>query len=82
MADTIGYVDIARMFQSATDMIRAQRDELSKLDSAIGDGDHGMTIARAMDIAEKVIGEKIVLSDNPKAEIVEILRNQYGLVDE
>lgn len=32
-------------------------------------------------IAEKVIGEKIVLSDNPKAEIVEILRDQYGLVD-
>ena len=32
-------------------------------------------------IAEKVIGEKIVLSENPKAEIVEILREQYGLVD-
>ena len=34
-----------------------------------------------LNIAEKVIGEKIVLSDNPKAEIVEILREQYGLVD-
>lgn len=32
-------------------------------------------------IAEKVIGEKITLSENPKAEIVEILRDQYGLVD-
>jgi len=32
-------------------------------------------------IAEKIIGEKIVLSDNPKAEIVEILREQYGLID-
>jgi phosphoribosylaminoimidazole-succinocarboxamide synthase len=32
-------------------------------------------------IAEKVIGEKIVLSDNPKAEIITILREQYGLVD-
>ena len=31
--------------------------------------------------AKKVIGEKIILSDNPKAEIVEILRDQYGLVD-
>ena len=57
MADTIGYDDIARMIRSAADKIRAQRDELSKLDSAIGDGDHGMTIARAMDIAEKVIEE-------------------------
>jgi phosphoribosylaminoimidazole-succinocarboxamide synthase len=34
-----------------------------------------------INIAEKVIGEKIILSDNPKAEIVDILRDQYGLVD-
>ena len=33
------------------------------------------------DIAEKITGEKIVLSDNPKAEIVSILREQYQLVD-
>ncbi len=33
------------------------------------------------DIAEKITGEKITLSANPKAEIVEILRDQYGLID-
>lgn len=33
------------------------------------------------DIAEKITGEKIILSDNPKAEIVEILRDQYQLID-
>lgn len=32
-------------------------------------------------IAEKIIGKKIVLSENPKAEIVEILREQYALID-
>ncbi|RDE24283.1 phosphoribosylaminoimidazolesuccinocarboxamide synthase [Motiliproteus coralliicola] len=32
-------------------------------------------------IAEKITGEKIELSDNPKAEIIEILRDQYGLID-
>ncbi len=32
-------------------------------------------------IAEKIIGGKIHLSDNPKAEIIEILKNEYGLVD-
>ena len=32
-------------------------------------------------IAEKITGEKIELSDNPKAEIIEILRNDYGLID-
>ena len=57
MADTIGIEDMGRMIRSAADKIRAHRDELSKLDSAIGDGDHGMTIARAMGIAEKVIAE-------------------------
>lgn len=57
MADTIGIDDIRRMIRSAADKIRANRDELSKLDSAIGDGDHGTTIARAMGIAEKVIEE-------------------------
>jgi dihydroxyacetone kinase-like protein len=57
MADTIGIEDIGRMIQAAADKIRANRDELSKMDSAIGDGDHGTTIARAMGIAEKVIQE-------------------------
>lgn len=32
-------------------------------------------------IAEKVTGKKLILSDNPKADIIEILRNQYGLID-
>lgn len=32
-------------------------------------------------IAEKIIGEKLPQSDNPKAEIIEILRDQYGLID-
>ena len=32
-------------------------------------------------IAEKITGERIELSANPKAEIVEILREQYGLID-
>ena len=57
MAETIGIEDFDRMIRSAADKIRANRDELSKLDSAVGDGDHGTTIARAMGIAEKVIKE-------------------------
>ncbi len=32
-------------------------------------------------IAEKITGEKIHLSENPKAEIIAILRDQYGLID-
>ncbi len=32
-------------------------------------------------IAEKITGEPITLSQNPKAEIIKILRNQYQLID-
>ena len=34
-----------------------------------------------IDIAEKITGEKINLSDNPKAEIISILRDIYQLID-
>ncbi|WP_295801535.1 phosphoribosylaminoimidazolesuccinocarboxamide synthase [uncultured Microbulbifer sp.] len=32
-------------------------------------------------IAEKIIGEKLTISDNPKAEIIQVLRDEYGLID-
>ncbi len=32
-------------------------------------------------IAERITGEKIQISDNPKAEIIAILRDQYKLID-
>lgn len=34
-----------------------------------------------LNIAEKITGNKIVLSDNPKQEIIDILRNDYSLID-
>ncbi|GAB2879833.1 phosphoribosylaminoimidazolesuccinocarboxamide synthase [Microbulbifer echini] len=32
-------------------------------------------------IAEKITGKELKLSDNPKAELVEVLRKDYGLID-
>ncbi|MDO9475781.1 MAG: phosphoribosylaminoimidazolesuccinocarboxamide synthase, partial [Pseudohongiella sp.] len=32
-------------------------------------------------MAEKITGQHIYLPENPKAEIVEILRSRYGLID-
>jgi phosphoribosylaminoimidazole-succinocarboxamide synthase len=41
-----------------------------------------MDISRTyLGIAEKVIGRRIELSANPKAEIIDVLKQQYGLVD-
>jgi phosphoribosylaminoimidazole-succinocarboxamide synthase len=34
-----------------------------------------------LSIAEKITGEKITLSQNPKAEIIEILRTEFHLID-
>jgi len=34
-----------------------------------------------IDIAETITGEKIILSDNPKQEVIDILAQQYGLID-
>ena len=34
-----------------------------------------------IDIAEKITGKALHLSDNPKQEIIDILRAQYGLID-
>lgn len=34
-----------------------------------------------VDIAEKIIGKKLVLADNPRQEIIDILRKDYGLID-
>lgn len=41
-----------------------------------------MNISRTyIDIAEKITGEKLVLSEHPKADIIKILREQYDLID-
>ena len=50
---TIGYDDLVRMIRAAAGKIRAHEPELSKLDSATGDGDHGTTITKVMDVAEE-----------------------------
>ena len=34
-----------------------------------------------LDIAEKIIGGELSVSDNPRAEIVEVLASGFGLVD-
>jgi len=57
MADTIGKADLGRMILAAVEKIRANHQELSRLDSATGDGDHGTTMLRAMDAADKAVAE-------------------------
>jgi dihydroxyacetone kinase-like protein len=46
------------MLHSAVEIIRQNHERLSQLDSAIGDGDHGSTILRAMEAVEKTASEQ------------------------
>ena len=57
MAATIGYPDLVRMIRAAAERIRASREQLSRLDSGIGDGDHGSAMVRAMDAAEQAVDQ-------------------------
>ena len=57
MLQEISYETIQNMLTCASEEVMARKDYLSELDSAIGDGDHGTSISRAMecmtDILEK-----------------------------
>ena len=57
MADTIGYSQICGMLKAAVAEIRQNHEMLSRLDSAVGDGDHGTTILRAMETVAKTVAE-------------------------
>ena len=50
--ETVDRSDVARMLRSAAERVRAEKATLSVLDSHGGDGDHGTTMARAMDRLE------------------------------
>lgn len=52
---------LIRMLRTAASRVREQREELGRLDSFGGDGDHGATMARAMDRMEEALDE------NPEA---------------
>jgi phosphoribosylaminoimidazole-succinocarboxamide synthase len=58
----------------------AEREALAR-DNALPEAVMMDISATYVGIAEKVTGKKLILSDNPKADIVDILRNQYDLID-
>lgn len=57
-----------------------ERQALAR-DNALPESVMTQISATYVGIAEKITGEKLTLSENPKAEIIEILREQYGLID-
>lgn len=66
----MGAADVIRMIQGGLAEIRANHEELSRLDSATGDGDHGSAMLRAVDAAEKAIQES---GDGKVAEVFQAM---------
>jgi phosphoenolpyruvate---glycerone phosphotransferase subunit DhaL len=54
MIEKYGLAEISRMLNGAVAQIRQNHETLSRLDAAVGDGDHGTTILRAMEAVAKV----------------------------
>ena len=52
MSDVICISDLRRMFAEAAEQIRRNHEMLSQLDCIGGDGDHGSTMLRAMEMLE------------------------------
>ena len=57
MSETIGYPQLCRMLLSAVGQIRENHEMLSRLDAAVGDGDHGTSMLRSMEALAKAVGE-------------------------
>ncbi|MHC4201680.1 MAG: dihydroxyacetone kinase subunit DhaL, partial [Planctomycetota bacterium] len=46
MADTADFDGVVRMLRAAASRIEAHHEDLNKLDTAVGDGDHGSAMLR------------------------------------
>lgn len=55
MANTVDYQGLVQVLRTAAARVKAGAAELGKLDSAVGDGDHGIAMTRAMEALEKGI---------------------------
>ncbi|MCU0875916.1 MAG: dihydroxyacetone kinase subunit DhaL [Pirellulaceae bacterium] len=55
MANTVDYDGLVHVLRTAAARVKAGAAELGRLDSAVGDGDHGIAMTRAMEAIEKGI---------------------------
>ena len=56
--NTVSSDTIVKMWLGASSQIKANHQELSKLDAVLGDGDHGTSILRVMQVMEKALEEQ------------------------
>lgn len=59
MSETLSSKQLGLMLEGAVQQIRRQHEILSKLDAAVGDGDHGTTILRAMEAVSRTVAQPL-----------------------
>jgi dihydroxyacetone kinase-like protein len=69
MAETMNCEQVVQMIRGGLKQIRANHEELSRLDSALGDGDHGSAMLRAVEAAEKAIQQ----TDGTTADVLQAI---------
>ncbi len=67
MTDQLTYEDFRRLLQGAVEQIRTHHEMLSRLDGAVGDGDHGITMLRTMEAVARTVAE------NPDTDLKDLL---------
>ena len=73
MADTISTPRMQKALEAMCDTIETEKDYLSELDGAIGDGDHGVNMAKCFREVKKKLAESTAADMN-------ILFNDVGMV--
>ena len=69
MLQTLEFGNLKNMLLCAADEVIENKDYLSELDAVIGDGDHGTTISRAMEML------KDALDKGPEDDLKQLLKN-------
>ena len=55
MPETVGYDEMVRMLRGGAEKVTRQHEHLSKLDAAVGDGDHGTAMRKAMSLLARAV---------------------------
>ncbi len=68
MPDQLTCADLARLLAGGANRVKENQDLLSRLDSATGDGDHGLTMRRTADAMLEAVGNPEVKAVGPLLE--------------
>jgi dihydroxyacetone kinase-like protein len=68
MADQLACADLARLLAGGANRVKENQDLLTQLDSATGDGDHGLTMRRTADAMLQSLGDPELKTVGPLLE--------------